>query len=162
MIKDFIVNKGEVDNAITILREVAKWCEATEKNMWKVDALTKDILMEGLSEDNFYVGKVGKNIVSSMILQWYDPLFWPEIKQNESGFIHKLCVKREYSGLGVSKLMIEHAIEECKSKGVYTLRLDTGWDREKLCYLYESIGFNKIGKRTIGETDYALYEMKVL
>lgn len=130
MIKGFCIYKGEVDDAIITMREVAKWCENTGKNMWRADILTKEILMEGLSEDNFYVGKVGNDIASSMIIQWHDPLFWPEIKQNESGFVHKLCVRRAYSGRGVAKLMIEYAITECKNKGIETLRLDTGWNRQ--------------------------------
>lgn len=162
MLTEFFVCKGEVDNAITVLREVAGWCEDTGKNMWRIDTLTKEILMKGLSEDNFYVGKVGNDIVSSMILQWHDPIFWPEIKQNEAGFIHKLCVKSEHSGMGIAKLMIEHAIAECKRKGIRTLRLDTGWDRQKLHALYERIGFRKAGKKTIGEMDYALYEMDIV
>lgn len=161
MMKDFYIVKGEVDQAINIMREVAQWCENTGKNMWKADDLTKDNLMEGLSEDNFYVGKVGEDIASSMILQWYDPLFWPDIKQDESGFIHKLCVKREYSGMGLSIRMVEYAIDECKRKGIYYLRLDTGWNRQKLCQLYERIGFTKVGRKTIGTRDYALYEMKI-
>lgn len=161
MLKGFYVYKGEVDNAINILREVAKWCEDTGKNVWRVDELTRYNLMKGLSEDNFYVGKIENDIASSMILQWHDPLFWPEIKPNESGFIHKLCVKREYSGKGISQLMIEAAIEECKKKGIYTLRLDTGWNMKKLCELYENTGFIKVGRKIVRETEYALYEMKI-
>jgi GNAT superfamily N-acetyltransferase len=159
MIKDFSVYQGDVDNAINVMREVAKWCESTGKNMWKIDDLTKDNLMEGLSEDNFYLGKFGNDIGSSMILQWYDPVFWPLIKPNESGFIHKLCVKRKYSGMGVSKKMVAYAIEECKKKGINHLRLDTGWNRSKLCQLYESMGFINVGRKTIGAMDYALYDL---
>jgi len=161
MLKDFVIYEGEVDNAICIMREVAKWCEVTGKNMWKVDDLTKVKLMKDLSKENFYVGKIGNIVTSSMILQWHDQLFWPEAKHNVSGYIHKLCVKREYSGIGLSKLMIAHAIEECKKKGIYTLRLDTGWNRQKLCAFYESLGFIKVGRKTIAERDYALYEMKI-
>ncbi len=159
MLKDFVFCQGEVDNAISTLREVAKWCEVTGKNMWTVEDLTKEELMQGLTEENFYVGKVGNSVISSMILQWHDQLFWPEIKHDESGFIHKLCVRREYSGLGVSKLMIEQAIEECKKRGIHTIRLDTGWNRLKLHELYESLGFIKVGRKTIAEREYALYKL---
>lgn len=161
MLEDFSIYKGDVEKAVSIMREVAKWCELTGKNMWRVDDLIRENLMKGLTEDNFYVGKVGSSDASSMIIQWYDPLFWPEVRQNESGFIHKLCVKREYSGRGISRLMIDYAVEECRRKGLYTLRLDTGWNRQKLCELYENMGFVKVGRKTIKDMDYALYEMKI-
>lgn len=159
MVENFCVFKGEADNAISIMREVAQWCEVSGKNMWRPEALSKDRLMKDLSEENFCVGKFGDDNASSMILQWYDPLFWPEKGKDESGYVHKLCVRRKYSGQGVSHKMIEYAVEECKKKGVHFLRLDTGWNRQRLCELYESMGFIKVGKRTIGGWEYALYEM---
>jgi ribosomal protein S18 acetylase RimI-like enzyme len=111
---------------------------------------------------NFCVGKVGNNNAAAMILQWQDFLFWPQFKADESGFIHKLCVRRNYSGQGLSCKMVAYAIEECKKKDIRYLRLDTGWHRQKLCDLYESLGFVKVGKKTIGDMDYALYEMKII
>lgn len=159
--QNFEIIKGDVESAINIMKEVAQWCENTGKNMWKVNELSKDILLKGLKEENFYVGRVENDNAASMILQWYDSIFWPEIGENESGFIHKLCVRRIYSGKGLSKKMIDYAIEDCKKKGVKYLRLDTGWNRNKLCQLYESLGFVKVGKKTINVKDYALYEMKI-
>jgi ribosomal protein S18 acetylase RimI-like enzyme len=162
MLKDFAICQGNVDNAINIMKEVAQWCEDTGKNMWKTDELSKDILLKGISEENFYVGRVGNDNAAAMILQWHDPLFWPLIEEDESGFIHKLCVRRIYSGKGLSRMMIDYAIEECKKKRIRYLRLDTGWDRQKLCDLYESLGFIKVGKKTIGVLDYALYELEIM
>lgn len=161
MINDFYVISGDVDKAIEVMRDVAKWCEKTGKKMWKLGDLTKEKLVKGLTPQNFFIGKVHGEEVSSMILQWYDTLFWPEVLENESGFIHKLCVNRKYAGLGVSNKMVEYAKEECKRRGVKYLRLDTGWNRAKLCIHYESLGFVKVGKRTVNEKDYALYEMLV-
>lgn len=158
---DFKVILGDIDSAIAVMKEVAKWCEDTGKNMWRMDELSKDSLIKGITMDNFYVGKVGNDKAAAMILQWYDPLFWPQIKKNESGFVHKLCVRRAFSGQGISQMMIAFAMEECKKKGIRYLRLDTGWNRHKLCSLYESLGFVKVGQKTIGEKVYALYQMKI-
>lgn len=35
----------------------------------------------------------------------------------------------------------------------------TGWHRTKLCALYESMGFVKVGKKTIHTKDFALYKL---
>jgi len=45
LLNDFEVCPGEVDSAIHIMQEVAAWCKDTGKNMWQVDALSKDILL---------------------------------------------------------------------------------------------------------------------
>lgn len=158
---DFEIRKGDVDSAIHIMKEVAQWCEDTGKNMWKAEELSPEILRIGIEADNFYVGRVGDDNASAMILQWHDPLFWPEIEYGESGFIHKLCVRRIHSGKGLSGKMIDYAMEECRKNGARYLRLDTGWSRKKLRQLYESLGFVKVGKKTVRGKDYALYEMKL-
>lgn len=158
---NFNVVVGEVDNSIDILREVVQWCADNKMNMWNINDLTKERLLNGVSEENFCVGKIGDDNASSMILQWYDPLFWPEAEENEAGYIHKLCVRRKYSGMGLSAKMIEFAVTECKKRRIKYLRLDTGWSRVPLCKLYESLGFKRIGKRILGENEFALYEMEI-
>jgi ribosomal protein S18 acetylase RimI-like enzyme len=137
MMNNFNVATGEVDISIGILREVAQWCADNKLNMWKVSDLTKERLLIGVNEENFCVGKVGDDNASSMILQWFDPLFWPEAEENEAGYIHKLCVRRKYSGMGLSAKMVEFAVTECMKRGIKYLRLDTGWSTEPLCMLYE-------------------------
>ena len=42
--------------------------------------------------------------------------------------------------------MIEYAKKECGKKGVKYLRLDTGWDEEKMKQIYISLGFEIIKK----------------
>jgi ribosomal protein S18 acetylase RimI-like enzyme len=161
MVHSFKVVAGDVDNAIDILREVAKWCDDNKMNMWKLSDLTEERLLSGVSRACFCVGKIGEDNACCMILQWYDPLFWPSAKENEAAYIHKLCVRRIYSGMGLSGKMVEYAVAECKKRGVHYLRLDTGWSREPLCKLYESLGFKRVGKKILGERHFALYEMKL-
>jgi ribosomal protein S18 acetylase RimI-like enzyme len=161
MADSFIVVAGEVDNAIDILREVAQWCQDNKMNMWKLSDLTKERLLTGVRPENFSVGKIDGDNACSMILQWCDPLFWPDAKENEAGYIHKLCVRRKYSGMGLSGKLVEYAVAECRKRGIRYLRLDTGWSREPLCKLYERLGFRKVGKRILGESRFALYEMEI-
>jgi ribosomal protein S18 acetylase RimI-like enzyme len=161
MIDNFNVVMGEVDSAISVLREVAQWCEDNRMNTWKVNDLTKERLLVSLNESNFCICKISDDNACSMILQWYDPLFWPDAIENEAGYIHKLCVRRKYAGMGLSGKMVEFAVAECKKRGIQYLRLDTGWSREPLCKLYESLGFKKVGKRILGTSNFALYEMKI-
>jgi GNAT superfamily N-acetyltransferase len=117
--------------------------------------------MVGIDDNNFYVGQVSEDNACCMILQWSDTLFWPEAEEHESGYIHK-SVRRDYSGMGLSHKMVEFAIEECRRRDVPYLRLDTGWGKYKLCNLYESLGFNLVGKSLLEDRgEFALFEMNM-
>lgn len=161
MVNGFNVVVGDVDASIDVLREVAQWCEDNNMGMWKLSDLTKESLLCGVTEENFCIGKIEGDNACSMILQWNDSLFWPEAKENEAGYIHKLCVRRVYSGIGLSGKMVNFAIAECKKRDIRYLRLDTGWSREPLCKLYESLGFRRVGMRILGDSKFALYEMEI-
>ncbi len=162
MINDFKVVKGDVDTAINIMKEVATWGSSIGLNLWKVEQLTRERLMVNVLEDDFYVGKVSGNTACCMMLQWSDNFFWPNSKENEAGYVHKLCVRREYAGLGLPGKMIEYAIEQCKRRDIKYLRLDTGWNNEKLCNLYKSLGFEIVDKYIFDDGGaMALFEMKI-
>jgi ribosomal protein S18 acetylase RimI-like enzyme len=161
MINSFEVVKGEVDNAVSIMREVATWCLEANLNMWKLEDLTREKLIKNINEENFCIGRLNHEAAASMILQWYDPYFWPHLKENESGFIHKLCVRRKFSGMNIASKMIDYAKDECRKKGISYLRLDTSGDNPKLCGIYEKLGFVKVDNRKLNSRNYALYELKL-
>jgi ribosomal protein S18 acetylase RimI-like enzyme len=62
----------------------------------------------------------------------------------------------------LSAKMVEFAVAECMKRGIRYLRLDTGWSREPLCKLYENLGFKRIGKKILGEREFALYEKELV
>ncbi|HYH03660.1 MAG TPA: GNAT family N-acetyltransferase [Bacillota bacterium] len=159
--EELVVQTGEVDQAVWIMREVAGWCAATDKNMWQLDELTPAALQNGITAQNFCVGWLSGEPAATMILQWTDPVFWPEINADQSGFIHKLCVRRQFAGKGLSRQMVEFAIGECRKRGIHYLRLDTGWQRLKLRNLYEKLGFVCKGRKVVAGKEYALYEMQI-
>lgn len=162
MIKNQLsINNGTVDEAIEVMKEAAKWLIDMEKSMWKLEDMTKEKLLKDGKEDEFYVLKVDDEVAGAMILKWNDPFFWPDIKQGQSGFIHKLSVRRKYSGTGISEKMIEHAAEECRKRNIDFLRLDCAGDRKELCSFYEKIGFKQVRRKMMGLFDVAFYELNV-
>ena len=139
--KQLSISVGAVDEAIKVIREVTKWLIYIEKPLWKLEDITKEKLLKDCKEEEFHVIKVDNDVAGAMILKWNDPFFWSNIKQGQSGFIHKLSVRRKYSGTGISEKMIEYAAEECRRRNVDFLRLDCAGDRKELCSFYEKIGF---------------------
>jgi ribosomal protein S18 acetylase RimI-like enzyme len=158
----FDVRTGEVDLAIAIMQEVAQWCIDTGKPLWALAELTRaELLQEPRNEQSFVVARADGLPAATMILQWHDPLFWPHVEENKSGFLHKLCVRRAFAGRSLSRAMVEHAKSECRKRGIQYLRLDTDSTRRRLCQLYEGMGFRKAGRRSLDGRNYALYELKI-
>ena len=156
------IRAGETDLAIAIMREVAQWCIEIGRPMWRLDELTREALLRNPpAGEDFRVAWVDDTPAASMILQWYDPLFWPDIPADGSGFIHKLCIRRDFAGRNLSTKIVEHAVSECKKKTIDLVRLDTDFANPRLCALYEGMGFVSGGRKRINGRDYALYELRV-
>lgn len=162
MVDNFKIVQGEVEEAIKVMREAAIWARSAGLKVWKDEALTRENLLKYAGEEEFCVGQVSGKNACCMILQWEDKLFWPKAEKNEAGYVHKLCVRREYAGQGLPAKMMEFAIVECKKRNINYLRLDTGWNKVKLCNLYKSLGFHLVDKfiSDCGEA-FALFEMKI-
>jgi len=154
--------QGQVDRCIGIFLEAAHWGRANGKNLWSDDNLKKENLLKYYKESEFYLYQIEGKDAGAMVIQWEDTLFWPEFELNTAGYLHKLCVRREFSGQGVADTMIDLAVETCKSRNINKLRLDTGWENKKLRALYERNGFVLYDKYDLGNQSYfARYELRV-
>src|SRR5512137_962983 len=94
---------GDVDEAVNIMREAARWLVDTGRPLWKLEGLTREKLLVDNQKDEFHVLKIDNVGGAAMILKWEDKFFWPDILRGESGFIHKLSIKRKYAGTGISR-----------------------------------------------------------
>lgn len=160
---NLLMVNNQVDRAIEIMREVSEWGRKQGFRVWLEEWLTKDrLLTTDNCEEDFYVGKVDGIDACCMIIQWQDQEYWPEAPRDEAAYIHKLCVRREFAGKGILTEVLQWLKLECKSRGVRYIRLDTGWDKEKVKQIYLGLGF-----RIVKKLDYennrsmALYELGV-
>ena len=71
-------------------------------------------------------------------------MYWPDKKPGVAVYLHKLAVRRTYAGKNVSAYMIDFAKEYTREVGRRYLRLDCD-DRNALCALYETHGFDRAG-----------------
>lgn len=156
------VLQGEVDRSIEIFLEAARWGRRTGKALWSDEDLSREQLLKYYAPSEFYLIQKDGEDAGAMVIQWEDTLFWPGHPNMESGYLHKLCIKRKFSGIGFADQMIEVAEEICLKNGVDKLRLDTGWGNEALCALYEKNGFVLHDRFWLEEDcDFARYEKKL-
>jgi ribosomal protein S18 acetylase RimI-like enzyme len=154
------VSQSDVKSALAIIREVSEWLIDKKMPLWNPDDFSNGKFIKSIGDGNLCTAYIGSEPVAAMVLQWSDPVFWPN-SMGDSGFIHKLAVKREFAGKGISKKFTDWAKNEVRSRNRTFLRLDCAADRTKLCKVYEDLGFLKIDRRMVGIYDVAFYELTV-
>src|SRR5690554_6358512 len=103
------------------MREAARWLIDIDKPLWKIEDICREKIKNPPEE--FIVLKIKGVSAAAMTLSFYDPFFWPNINKGNSGFIHKLSIKRAYAGKGYAQKLIDQAKIICIEKGVRFLRL---------------------------------------
>jgi GNAT superfamily N-acetyltransferase len=155
-------NKGTDREFFKSISGSAKWLNSINQPMWKYEDVTsKESLKKYCLEDMKLCYENG-NLIGVYILQWQDPLFWPNLKENESGIIHKLAVCRENAKRGFGSKMIESAESACKERNIKWLRLNCGTFRSRLRNFYESNGFKMVDRVFVDNRDQIRYEKSIL
>lgn len=148
---------------MAVMRKVAEWYREHGYRVWPPEWLTsQELITEEAGPENFYVGTADEKIVCAFILQWSDREYWPESPEFEAGYLHKLCVRREFAHRNMTAEVVEALKVECRRRGAKYLRLDTGYDEPVVRDIYLNAGFRIV--RTLekdGKPVMLLYEMEL-
>lgn len=157
------LHPNQPDRAIAIFREVAAWGRSRGLRVWPDEWLTPSELLTGeAGPENFYVGTVDGKEACAFILQWSDRAYWPDAPEFEAGYLHKLCVRREFAHRGMTARVVEAVKAECARRGARYLRLDTGYDEPAVRDIYLAAGFEIVkALERDGRPVMLLYEMEV-
>ena len=154
---------NKMDEAISVMREVAAWGREQGYRVWPDEWLTpEELITPDAQPENFCVGTFDGETTCAFILQWADAAYWPDAPKFEAAYLHKFCVRRAFAGMGMTKLVVDAIKEECHRRGVRYIRLDTGLDEKIVRKIYLNAGF-----KIVDIIDYpngrsmALYEMEV-
>ena len=144
-----------------MLLEAARWVDALGEVMWDTGELASDRIAAETAAGQFFVAVVDGEAAGAIRFQLEDPLFWPDLSNDNSAFIHRLVVRRRYKGQGVSTALLRWSIDHARTLGKSYLRLDCDKSRPKLMALYEKIGFQFHSFRQVGPYYVARYEYRL-
>lgn len=156
------IHHNQMNKAITIMREVAKWGRDRGFKVWLDEWLTpEELLTEETRPEHFCVGMVNGEPACAFILQNTDSQYWGVTSPDEAVYLHKLCVIRKFAHREITKSVVEAIRQECREKGIKYIRLDTGLDEKVVRKIYL-----RAGVKIVDIIDYdngksmALYEME--
>jgi GNAT superfamily N-acetyltransferase len=158
------VRQAKPDDAPTvssILTEAARWLEDSGMAMWRDGELTASSVAADVAAGLFHLAEANLEAAGTIKFQLEDKLFWPDIRQEESAFVHRLAVRRKFAGGAVSATLLQWAVERARSMERRHLRLDCEASRPRLRAFYEGFGFRHHSDRHVGpyfvsRYDYAL------
>jgi GNAT superfamily N-acetyltransferase len=145
-----------------ILREAARWLEQSGMAMWRQNELAPGNVAADVHSGLFFLAEYKGDPAGTIRYQLEDRLFWPDVPQHDSGFVHRLAVRRRFAGGEVSSALLLWAIARTYSLGRRYLRLDCEASRPRLRAVYERIGFRFHSDKQVGPYFVARYEYDVL
>jgi GNAT superfamily N-acetyltransferase len=151
----------DAENVIGILREAARWLEERGMPMWRADELLPERLATDVEAGLFFVAEQEGAAAGVVKFQLEDSLFWPDVPPGQSAFVHRLAVRRQFAGGGVSSALLHWAVERTRSLGRDYLRLDCEASRARLRAVYEGFGFRHHSDRQVGPYFVSRYEYEV-
>jgi len=141
-----------------MLVEAAQWVDALGVVMWSEGELDSAAIGRDVAAGEFLLAEVDGVPAGAIRFQERDLLFWPDLPQDDSAFVHRLVVRRAFKGQGISRALLAASADRARRIGKRVLRLDCDADRTKLRALYESCGFRLHSYRQVGPYYVGRYE----
>jgi len=157
-----VIRQATIDDAPVvsdILLEAAHWLEHEGMPMWRDDEVVPERIVSDVSAGSFYLAERAGQAVGTLKFQLSDAVFWPDAPTDESAFIHRVAVRRRFSGGTVSSALFAWAVERAHALGRHYLRLDCEASRSRLRAVYERFGFRHHGDRQVGPYFVSRYEL---
>ena len=151
--------RADADSVSEVLLGAAKWLEDMGAPMWKGDELQPENTLADIGEGLFFVAARDEVVLGVVKFQLEDELFWPDLPAAEAAFVHRLAVRREFAGTGVSSSLLAWAEARARSIGRGFLRLDCEAGRPRLRAFYERFGFRHHSDRHVGPYFVSRYEL---
>jgi GNAT superfamily N-acetyltransferase len=149
---------AELRVASEVLVEAARWLIDRGQPLWKPEDLVPDRLRAEAEGGLLFVAWQGGEAVGTIVRQWEDRLFWPELTADDSVFIHRLAVRRAFAGTGVAAALLAWAEEQGRDAGREWLRLDCSAEHPGLASYYEGAGFERHSERRLGGFRFLRYQ----
>jgi GNAT superfamily N-acetyltransferase len=129
---------NDLSTVSSILFEAALWLKQQNMVLWEEKETSPEGICQDVELGLFYIAFYEDAAAGVVKFQTEDLVFWSDIPQENSAFIHRLAVRRGFAGGSVSTALMQWAVEQSRGLGKHFLRLDCASDRLRLRMVYEN------------------------
>lgn len=148
----------DTESVSSVLAEAAEWLRERGMRMWRDDELTPERISSDVAGGQYFLAECAGEAVGTIKFQLQDTLFWPDTPADEAAFVHRLAIRRAFSGGTLSTFLLEWAVERATGLGRRFLRLDCEASRPRLRAIYERFGFRHHSDRQVDPYFVSRYE----
>ncbi|KVS28251.1 GNAT family N-acetyltransferase [Burkholderia cepacia] len=120
------------------------------------DGFSEQWVRRNVSEKDVYVVELDGALAGTFSLGFGEDRHWGP-QAPIAGYVHGLCVRRGFNGLGLGGFMLDWCARKVSSLNRRYVRLDCAVENVTLCAYYESLGFIRVGLKSDGIV-WSLYE----
>ena len=150
----------DADAILTLYHKCVKQGKLDGSSEWDEEYPNRDTIAFDLSNGGLYVMEENAKITAAISMMEHDDLDelqgWTQIR---SCALARLCTDPQKRGRGLARSMINAIQETAKKLGYQATRHLSACGNQKSTDLYEKMGFRKIGKAYLYETDFWMFEM---
>ena len=129
--------------------------------LWGAAEVNEAAVKEHVRAGMYYVAFDDEGPVGVFRFQLEDRLFWPEVPDGSSAYVHKIAVYPHKQGRNVAHTLLRYACELTRQHGRRFLRLDCIGGRPKLRAVYERFGFRHHSVKNLGDRMFDRFEFIV-
>jgi GNAT superfamily N-acetyltransferase len=136
---------AEIDILLGIWLDKEKSLEKKGIAVWDIRQFTKENLGRKYSAPEYCIGTLEGDAFGGFILLEEDLHFWPGRQEDNAYYFHKFVIRDKYSGMGLSKAILDWVKDRGRENGKDFIRLDFNENRDYLKKLYYGNGFERVG-----------------
>jgi GNAT superfamily N-acetyltransferase len=150
--------QGDLDRVLEILEEASRWLSSKGlETQWLPSPAFRQTIKNNIEHGDVYVVKDVEGTVGTITLQWGDKKFWGDLPP-DSGYVHKLAIKRSHGGKRLGLRMLQWAEAKARVEGKRYLRLDCLASNKTIRDYYEKAGFVHVRDTLAPGWKASLYE----
>ena len=150
--------QGDLDRVLEILEEASQWLSSKGlETQWRSSPIFRQTIKDNIERGYVYVVKDVEGTVGTITLQWSDREFWGDLPP-DSGYVHKLAIKRSHGGKRLGLRMLQWAEAKARAEGKKYLRLDCLASNKTIRDYYEKAGFAHVRDTLAPGWKASLYE----
>ena len=153
------VRPDEVSLVANVLTSAAANLAKEGNELWDAREVNESAVSEHVRAGMYYAAFDADGPVGLFRFQMQDHLFWPEVPDGSSAFVHKIAVYPHKQGRDISYALLQHACKLTQQHSRQFLRLDCISERPKLRAIYERFGFRHHSVKSLGEQVFDRFEL---
>lgn len=151
----------ETSVVANILSAAAAYLAENGNALWGTEEVNEAAVKDHVRAGRYHIALVAEEPVGVFRFELEDRMFWPEVTDGSSAFIHKIAVYPHKQGQDIAQALLSHACELARQHDRHFLRLDCINGRPKLRAIYERFGFSHHSVKNLGDRLFDRFEFEV-